>query len=159
MRRHLVLPLTVAVALAALPGCSRIKYSQGYIVDETLLTAIQPGIDNRTSVERTLGRPTFTAQFDAREWYYVSRNSTQLAFLPTQPTTQSILIVRFDAKGVVEGVERRGLEKTAKVDPESDKTPTLGRESSLFEDIFGNIGAVGAAPGGVGDTAGRDGPR
>ena len=28
---------------------------------------------------RTLGRPTFTGQFDPNEWYYVSRDTAQLA--------------------------------------------------------------------------------
>ena len=32
----------------------------------------------------------------------------------------------------------------SRISPEGDKTPTLGRERSFFEDIFGNIGAVGA---------------
>ena len=29
--------------------------------------------------------------------------------------------------------------------PDSTETPTLGRERGFFEDLFGNIGAVGAA--------------
>ena len=76
--RHLFTASLVA-AIALTPACSRIKTSQGYIVDEALFTSIQPGVDNRDSVQKTLGRPTFTAQFDNREWYYVSRNTEQLA--------------------------------------------------------------------------------
>ncbi len=37
-----------------------------------------------------------------------------------------------------------GLELVSKISPNGDKTPTLGRHRSFFEDIFGNIGAVGA---------------
>ena len=38
-----------------------------------------------------------------------------------------------------------------KLHPEGDKTPVLGKERSFLEDLFGNIGAVGAAaPGGAG---------
>jgi hypothetical protein len=48
----------------------------------------------------------------------------------------------------VAGVDRRGLEQVADLTPNSDKTPTLGREATLLEDLFGNIGTVGAAPGG-----------
>ena len=29
--------------------------------------------------------------------------------------------------------------------PDGDKTPTLGRERGFLEDLFGNIGQVGAA--------------
>lgn len=152
------LAATVAVLV---PGCTRIRQNQGYIADESLVTAIQPGVDNRTSVERTLGRPTFAAQFDANEWYYVSRNTGQYAFVQPRVLSQQILVVTFDPKGVVSKVERRGMEKIANITPSADKTPTLGRKSSLFDDIFGNIGSFGAggSNGGPGDNTGRDGPR
>lgn len=156
-----VLAVMVAATLAS--GCSRIKSTQGYIVDEQLVAAIQPGVDNRTSVQRTLGRPTFISQFDSREWFYVSRNTTQLAFLNPRPKTQQILTVTFDANGNVAKVEKRGLEQVVSVTPVGDTTPTLGRNESLFTDLFGNIGQFGAGgPGGVGSDqggTGRDGPR
>ena len=42
-------------------------------------------------------------------------------------------------------VDRTGLELVENIRPSSDKTPTLGSERSLFEELFGNIGAVGAS--------------
>ena len=58
--------------------------------------------------------------------------------------------------GNVATVERTGLDKVVCLSPDGDKTPTLGRERSFFEDLFGNIGAVGA-PGARG-SASRAGP-
>ena len=156
MRRVASLSLVLALGVTTLGGCARIKQSQGYIVDESLVSAIQPGVDNRDSVQRTLGRPTFTAQFDAGEWYYISRNTGQLAFISPKVMSQSMLIVSFDPKGVVTKVERRGMEKIADISPESDKTPTLGRKQGLLDDLFGNIGQFGSSGEG---PAGRDGPR
>mgnify|MGYP006169972917 CR=1 FL=1 len=117
---------------------------RGYLVDQALLDSVQPGIDNQASVERTLGRPTFVGQFSDNEYYYVSRETRQLAFAKPRPVDQQVLRVRFDAAGNVAAVDRTGLELVSKISPEGDKTPTLGRERSFFEDIFGNIGAVGA---------------
>jgi hypothetical protein len=37
------------------------------------------------------------------------------------------------------------MEKVVRIHPDSHKTPTLGRERSFLEDLFGNIGQVGAA--------------
>ncbi|KPF71435.1 cell envelope protein SmpA [alpha proteobacterium AAP81b] len=158
MRKALAAGLIGVAALSA--GCSQVRSSQGYLIDETLLTSIQPGVDNRESVGKTLGRPTFAAQFDDREWYYVSRNTAQYAFLSPKVTSQSILVVSFDEKGNVAKVERRGPEQIARISPVSDKTETLGRKSSFFEDLFGNLGQVGTV-GGVGGSGptGRDGPR
>jgi outer membrane protein assembly factor BamE (lipoprotein component of BamABCDE complex) len=138
--------------LVALAGCSarQIQNNQGYIADEELTSSVQPGVDTKESVEKALGRPTLTSKWDANVWYYVSRNTKQLAFARPVPKDQRIMIVTFAPDGTVANVERRGLEKVANITPESDKTPTLGREATLLEDLFGNIGTVGAAPGGGG---------
>ena len=148
--------MVLAAAGTVLGGCSRIRQNQGYIVDESLVSAIQPGVDNRDSVAKTLGRPTFAAQFDSGEWYYISRNTGQYAFVQPKVLSQSTLIVSFDAKGVVTKVERRGMEKIANISPNGDKTPVLGSKSGLLNDLFGNIGQFGTGEAG---PAGADGPR
>jgi outer membrane protein assembly factor BamE (lipoprotein component of BamABCDE complex) len=135
----------VAAAGVASGGCSRVVGHQGFIADDQLIAGIQPGIDTKSSVEKTLGRPSFVGQFAANEWFYVARSTKQLAFATPSPTKQTILRVKFDPSGNVVAVDRQGMEQIASISPVGDKTPTLGRERGFFEDIFGNIGAVGAA--------------
>lgn len=144
---------------ALLPGCASIRTHQGYLADGVLIESIQPGVDNRDSVIGTLGRPSFTGQFDQRDWYYVSRNARQLAFQQPKPTDQIVFHVRFDDAGTVASVRRTGVEQVASIRPVSDITPTLGRERGFFDDLFGNIGRVGA-PGGIGGggPGGNTGP-
>jgi outer membrane protein assembly factor BamE (lipoprotein component of BamABCDE complex) len=134
----------LCTALAATGGCTRVAGHQGYLVDETLVSAIQPGVDNRESVEKTLGRPSFVGQFDQRDWYYVSRGTKNLAFQMPNPNTQMTLHIRFDEAGNVVSVERTGLEKVASINPTDDETPTLGRDRGFLEEVFGNIGQVGS---------------
>jgi outer membrane protein assembly factor BamE (lipoprotein component of BamABCDE complex) len=143
MRYNLKLAAMMAIALGA-AGCARVQTHQGFIADAVLVDGIAAGIDNRASVEKTLGRPTFVGQFDANDWYYVSRQTKQLAFNQPKAYDQMVLRVRFDASGNVASVEKTGVEKVANVSIESDKTPTLGRDRGFFEDIFGNIGQVGS---------------
>ncbi|MBL0769470.1 outer membrane protein assembly factor BamE [Sphingopyxis sp. DHUNG17] len=141
-RARLVLAgLIVAMTVG---GCSQVRGRQGYVVDTVLTDAITPGVDNRESVERTLGRPTFVGQFSDNEYFYLARETRQLAFANPRPVAQMALRIRFDPAGNVVAVDRTGLDQVSKISPEGDKTPTLGRERSFFEDIFGNIGAVGA---------------
>ena len=123
---------TAVLILAAVTtaGCSRVRGQQGYVVDQTLVAAITPGVDNQASVEKTLGRPTFGGQFDQRDWYYVSRQTRQLAFSLPQPVTQTVLHVRFDERGNVISVDKTGVERVASISPVGDKTPTLGRNLS-----------------------------
>lgn len=133
----------------ALGGCASIKDHRGYIVDQALLDSVQPGIDNRDSVERTLGRPTFVSEFGRKDWYYISQNTRQAAFTRPRANEQLILRVRFDDRGNVAGVDKAGMEKVARLDPDGKKTPTLGRERTFIEDLFGNIGTVGTGAAGA----------
>jgi outer membrane protein assembly factor BamE (lipoprotein component of BamABCDE complex) len=156
LRQGRSLALAAIAAGLLLSGCGKIKDRQGYVVDEALVTAIQPGVDNKESVMGTLGRPTFTGQFSENDWYYVSRDTKNLAFNMPRPSAQTILRVRFDAAGNVTSVDRRGMEQIASIDPMDDKTPTLGRNTSLLEELFGNIGAVGQTGQ---STSSQDNPR
>ena len=67
---------TVLGAAMLATGCVSIVGHRGYLADEVLLQSVQPGVDNRQSVERTLGRPSFVAQFGEPVWYYVSRTAS-----------------------------------------------------------------------------------
>lgn len=147
----------ISVAAMAVSGCTRIRTHQGYLVDNLLVDSIQPGIDNRESVEGTLGRPTFASEFGDKDWYYVARDMRQLAFANPKPVKQTILRVRFDDAGNVAAIDKRGLEKVVHISPKDGRTPTLGRDRTLLQEIFGNIGAVGA-PGGGATGAGGPGP-
>ncbi|RYE04256.1 MAG: outer membrane protein assembly factor BamE [Sphingomonadales bacterium] len=147
-----------AALLAAALGtsaCTPVRTHQGYVIDKELVDAIQPGIDNRESVLQTLGRPTLTSQFNEGEWYYVSRNSSNLGFQDPKARDQQTLRIRFDPKGNVVAVDRSGLELVASVDTYGKKTPTLGRKRGFFQDLFGNIGTVGAP--GMGGGGGAPG--
>lgn len=154
-------------------GCTQLRTHEGYIVDDALLSSVAPGIDNRASVERTLGQPTIASQFgtvngagaitnaaQASDWYYVSRNNRALAFRRPRTHEQLLVHIRFDALGNVASVDRSGVERVVRISPNSDATPTLGRHRSFFEELFGNIGTVGAAGAGApGGGAGGPGGR
>ncbi len=146
-------PVLMLAGVLALPACTRIPNNIGYIADESLVQSIAPGVDNRQSVQATLGRPSIAGAWDDRTWYYLSRETRQFAFRTPAVAEQQIIAVTFDTKGTVEKIERRGKEQIANITPEGDKTPTLGRESGFFQDLFGNIGRAGvggAAAGGPG---------
>ncbi len=153
--------LASAAMLAALgtTACVPVRTHQGYVVDKELADSIQPGVDNRDSVLKTLGRPTLTSQFNEGEWYYISRDSRNMAYNSPRAKDQTTLRIRFDAAGNVASIDRSGTEKIASIDLYGKTTPTLGRHRGFFEDLFGNIGTVGApGTGGPGGGGGDDGP-
>ena len=67
---------------------------------------------------------------------------------------QSVLAVQFDGTGNVVAADRSGMEQVVFLTPDGDATPTLGRERGFLEDLFGNIGTVGAGAGAAGGTPG-----
>ena len=144
---HGIAVAAVALAALSLGGCTRVRSHQGYVIDADLVNAVQPGVDNRESVATTLGHPTFTGQFGGgnTEWYYLSRDSRNLAFHNPNPVDQTTIRIRFDQNGTVQAVDRTGIDQVASVSPSKKKAPTLGRNKSFFQDLFGNIGTVGAA--------------
>jgi len=143
------------VALAALAaGCSSIQDHRGYMSEPALIQSIQPQIDNKTSVEGTLGRPTFVSQFGEETWYYISSTTRQKPFTRPKIRGHSVLTVQFDEVGNVRTIGSSGIDDVAYLDPEDDKTPTLGKERGFFEDMFGNIGQVGTFGGAAGGGAG-----
>ena len=149
--------ILMTVAALATTACSRVRQHQGYVADTVLIDAIKPGVDNRESVTKTLGRPTFAGQFDDNDWYYISRETRSLAFSLPKPVEQTIFHVRFDAAGNVTAVDKAGVERIASIRPVGDKTPTLGRNRSFFEELFGNIGQVGSVGKGGGTADNPDG--
>ena len=142
---------SLMASAALLAGCAGIREHRGYILDKELATGIQVGVDNKDSVAKTLGRPTFTGQFDANDWYYVARDTSAFAFRGPRVTDQTVLHVRFDPAGNVVAVNQTDEKLVASIDPVNDRTPTLGRERGFFEELFGNIGTFGAPglPGGA----------
>ena len=92
MRKSQMISLTVlATALVVTSGCTRLRGHQGYIGDAALITAVQPGVDNKESVQASLGRPTFVGQFDQNDWYYYARDTKQLAFAQPKASSQLVL--------------------------------------------------------------------
>jgi outer membrane protein assembly factor BamE (lipoprotein component of BamABCDE complex) len=147
-----------AFSLALTGGCARVPDHQGFVLEPTLVSAIQPGTDNKDSVQNSLGRPTFAGSFGDNDWYYVSRDTKSMAYNMPSPNAQTILHVHFDPAGNVASIDRSGMEQVASIRPSNDKTPTLGHRRSLFDELFGNIGAVGTAGGQGGPTTDNPSP-
>ncbi|WP_118858154.1 outer membrane protein assembly factor BamE [Sphingomonas mesophila] len=146
--------LACAAAVAALaPGCAMgIKDHRGFVIDKELAQGIQVGVDNKDSVAKTLGRPTFTGQFNENDWYYVSQDTRTVAFRSQKTLDQDVLKISFDAAGNVAAINRSDETLIAAIDPVNDKTPTLGRKRGFFDELLGNVGVFSSGALGGGNT-------
>lgn len=139
-------------ALGLASGCAMgVRDHRGFVIDKELAQGIQVGVDNKDSVAKTLGRPTFTGQFNENDWYYVSQDTRTVAFKSQRTEDQEVLHIAFDAAGNVAAVNRTDETLIASIDPVKDKTPTLGRKRGFFDELFGNIGVFNS--GALGQTS------
>ncbi|NVJ98094.1 MAG: outer membrane protein assembly factor BamE [Alphaproteobacteria bacterium] len=145
------------VAGTMLAGCGNSRMVRGYIFDRELADAIQPGVDNRQSVEATLGTPTVRATFDDQTWYYISTTVRVRPVFWPDAKAHRVMAVAFNDGGVVQDVKNYDLNDMRDVDPVNDKTPTRGRHLNFFQQIFGGVGRFGGSQP-VGSQGGSRGP-
>lgn len=148
----------LGLAGIAAGACTPLRSHQGYIVDADLVNSVQPGVDNRASVLQTLGKPTFTSQFNQGDWYYISRDSRNFAYNNPKAKTQLTLRISFNPAGTVTSISKGGVEQIASISLYGKTTPTLGRKRGFFDELFGNIGTVGAIGGQGAGGGDRDTP-
>lgn len=125
-------------------GCAPVVTNHGFAPQRAQLDAIEAGRDTRGSVLRKLGRPSASGAFEDGEWYYVASRMERRAFFRPEVVDRTVVAVRFDEAGLVEGVDRFGLEDGRVIDLETRTTPTFGRELTVVQQLFGNIGQVDA---------------
>lgn len=146
----------LAAAIAAMglaSACAMgVRDHRGFVIDKELAQGIQVGVDNKDSVAKTLGRPTFTGQFNENDWYYVSQDTRTVAFRSQKTMDQEVLHIRFDAAGNVAAINRTDETLVASIDPVNDKTPTLGRKRGFFDELLGNVGVFSSGALGGGNT-------
>lgn len=143
-RRRARLAALLALGGALAGACSPTYTTHGFAPQEEELAEIVAGQDTRGSVLSRLGRPSATGSFDSDDWYYVASRMEQNMFFEPQVIDRTVVAVHFDQTGVVERVARYGLEDGRVVDLVTETTPTFGRELSVIQQLFGNVGRVDA---------------
>lgn len=125
-----------------LMACVPIYSNHGYIPTDADLSVLKVGIDTRDSVEATVGRPAASGLLNDEAWYYVqSRWKTVGAAEPVE-ITREVVAISFAATGVIENIERFGLDRGRIVPLSRRVTTTNIRGKGVLAQIFGNIGKL-----------------
>ena len=134
----LLAPLSLAVA------CTPIYRNHGYAPSETELAEVLVGVDTRDTVADVVGPPTAGGVLDGTGYYYVqSRFRTVGPFRPTE-IDREVVAIYFDAEGVVENIERFGLEDGRVVVLNRRVTDDNVRNTTFIRQLMGSIGNVNA---------------
>ena len=131
-----LLPLLALVLIACEPRLD----THGFMPNSELVSQIQTGEQDKFEVVEVLGSPSSMATFDDDIWYYITQQSRTFAFFKPEIIDQQVLVVRFDEADVVSEINRYTIEDGLIVDPVTRETPTAGKELSILQQLFGNIG-------------------
>lgn len=125
-------------------GCAPIVENHGYAPNEDQLAQIQPGADSVDTVSAKIGRPSTGGLVRSRSWYYVASRFETVTYHAPELVDRRVVAITFDEQGVVQTVDRYGLEDGRIINLVTRTTPTYGRTLGVLEQLFGNLGNVGA---------------
>ncbi|MEM7615759.1 MAG: outer membrane protein assembly factor BamE [Pseudomonadota bacterium] len=111
----------------------------GYVPTEAEIAEIEPGVDTVLSIEERIGRPSSSGLLRDSDWYYVQTTMEQLTYNPARATDRIVVAVSFDDDGVVEDVQRYGLEDGQIVNLSPRVTVTGGQRVNVLQQIFGGL--------------------
>lgn len=134
----------VILALAGAPGCATIDASHGYVPDQATLNEIRVGRDTKETVARIAGQPGTEGIIDDRGWYYVKSDYERFLWRAPVETDREVVAVSFTERGVVENIERFGLQDGRVIALNRRVTTSNTRGIGFLRQLFSNLGNIDA---------------
>ncbi|MFD2738746.1 outer membrane protein assembly factor BamE [Sulfitobacter aestuarii] len=144
-----ILGTIVLGAVLSLSACAPQYKNYGYIPPEDQLERIRVGVDTRESVTETVGAPVASGVLEGSGYYYVRSRQRALGFLAPEEVEREVVAISFSDAGVVNNVERFGLERGRVVVLERRVTSAPVGSNSPLRKLLSNIGRLG--PAGLGE--------
>ena len=132
--------LLAGLAVAYVSACSPRIASRGNAPEPEMLEQITIGESTKGDVTDILGSPSTVAAFDENVWLYISKTTETVAFFEPETVEQKVVLISFDAGNRVEILSEYDLEDGKPVIPTDRVTPTAGREMTILQQLFGNLG-------------------
>lgn len=132
----------MGLLFALTAACAAQYQSHGYIPNDEELALIEIGRDTRETVAATVGRPSTAGLLNDVGWYYVQSRYRLVGGRAPEEIDRQVVAITFTAQGLVENVERFGLEDGKVVALSRRVTTPNVKGQSFLARLFGNIGAI-----------------
>ncbi len=139
--RALALMVAGVVFLAS---CAAVYQNHGYVPTDEELALIEVGKDTRETVEATLGRPSSQGLLNDVGWFYVQSRWKHFGAMQPKEIDRQVVSITFTEDGVVENIERFGLEKGQVVAISRRVTDSNIKGMGFLKQLLGNIGRLRA---------------
>jgi outer membrane protein assembly factor BamE (lipoprotein component of BamABCDE complex) len=123
-----------------LAGCAEVPRTHGYVPTEAELDAIEVNLDTRDTVRSIIGDPAVTGMLDDRGWFYVKSQFRTYGWREPEETRRDVVAVLFDERGLVENIERFGIEEGEVIALSRRVTETDASSIGFLQQLLGNIG-------------------
>jgi outer membrane protein assembly factor BamE (lipoprotein component of BamABCDE complex) len=139
--------VVLALALLSAAACAPINSYQGFQAIDQTPADVKVGQDTRATVMAKLGSPTASSTFDKNTWFYLTQVSSRTGFYRPHVTKRDVVAISFGKDSdQVAAVDTYTLKDGRVIAYNGRETPTRGREQTLLEELFGNIGSISALP-------------
>jgi len=132
--------MLAGLAMVVVSACSPRIATRGNAPEPEALEQIVIGESTKGDVTDLLGSPSSVAAFDENVWLYISRRTETIAFLEPDVVEQKVVLISFDAANRVDILSEYDLEDGKPVIPTDRITPTAGKEITILQQLFGNLG-------------------
>lgn len=128
-----------------LSACSAIYRDHGYVPDDISLEQVQVGVSSRQEVADAVGRPSASGLLNDEGWYYVQSKFKHLGPFRPEETDRQVVAISFDDRGIVENVERFGLQDGQVVPLSRRVTESNIKGVSFLRQLFSSFGRLRAS--------------
>lgn len=126
-------------------GCTTRYNDHGYVPSDDILAEVLVGLDTRDTVLDVVGPPTANGVNSTGDFFYVESRFRLYGPLEPKEIEREVVAIRFDDTGVVNNVERFGLENGNIVPLSRRVTQDNVRDTTFIRQLFGSIGQFNAS--------------
>ena len=134
------LHMTLLGAAVVLSGCVAQYQNHGYVPTEEDLAEVIVGSDNRISVAEKIGVPASSGVLNDEGYYYVRTRMRTLGPLAPREIDRQVVAISFSSAGLVQNVERFGLEDGQVVTLQRRVTSSPVNNRGFIRQLLGNLG-------------------
>ncbi len=133
-----------SLMMVVIAACSPVFRNHGYVPTEDELAEIKVGEDTRETLAPLIGRPSAAALLNDEGWYYVQSRWKHSGARPPKEIDRQVVAITFTEEGVVENVERFGLENGKVVALSRRVTQSNIKGIGFIRQLLGSLGKLNA---------------
>jgi outer membrane protein assembly factor BamE (lipoprotein component of BamABCDE complex) len=134
----------LGLMMVIIAACSPVYRNHGYVPNEDELSQIEVGKDTRETLAPLIGRPSAAALLNDEGWYYVQSRWKYAGARQPKEIERQVVAITFTKDGIVENVERFGLENGKVVALSRRVTASNIKGIGFIRQLLGGLGNLSA---------------